>query len=432
MAGDDPEPRLSTRRWCWWSSASLASLVPGVPEYQLDPEVVLIGLLPPLLYAAAIRTSLVDFRANRRAIGAAVGRRGRRSRPSVVGLVAWRLLPEVSARRRASRSAPSWRRRTRWPPRRSPAGWACRGGWCPSSRARACSTTRRRWSSLRTAIAAITARVGVWAVVGDFVLAVGRRRRGRLRGRRWCSPPSARRVDGPGARHDAVVHRAVPGLPAGRGHPRERRARRRRHRADPRPQGAGAAVGVVAAVRADQLAHRAVRAGERRVPAHRPAGAATSIRARATATGRPRPRRAALRRGAPGATIVARIVWVFGATAIYRSGRHGCAAHAWPWAHAALVSWAGMRGVVTLAAAFALPEATPAARRAACWPRSPSWRHAAAPGHDAALAGPPAATCPARTRPRTRCRRPPLLSNATRAGLDRLEELRSDGRRPER
>jgi CPA1 family monovalent cation:H+ antiporter len=30
---------------------------------------VLIGLLPPLLYAAAIRTSVVDFRANRRAIG---------------------------------------------------------------------------------------------------------------------------------------------------------------------------------------------------------------------------------------------------------------------------------------------------------------------------------------------------------------------------
>jgi CPA1 family monovalent cation:H+ antiporter len=42
--------------------------VSAVPEVRLDPEVVLVGLLPPLLYAAAIRTSLVDFRANRTSI----------------------------------------------------------------------------------------------------------------------------------------------------------------------------------------------------------------------------------------------------------------------------------------------------------------------------------------------------------------------------
>ena len=46
----------------------VASYVPGVPEIHLEPEVVLFGLLPPLLYAAAIQTSLVDFNANRRAI----------------------------------------------------------------------------------------------------------------------------------------------------------------------------------------------------------------------------------------------------------------------------------------------------------------------------------------------------------------------------
>ncbi|MDP3984893.1 MAG: sodium:proton antiporter, partial [Acidimicrobiia bacterium] len=68
------------------------SLVPFVPEVKLSAQVVLIGLLPPLLYAAAIRTSLIDFRANRRAIAllsvglvlfTAVG----------VGLVAHWLLP---------------------------------------------------------------------------------------------------------------------------------------------------------------------------------------------------------------------------------------------------------------------------------------------------------------------------------------------------
>jgi CPA1 family monovalent cation:H+ antiporter len=46
----------------------VASYLPGVPEIHLEPEVVLLGLLPPLLYAAAIQTSLVDFNANRRAI----------------------------------------------------------------------------------------------------------------------------------------------------------------------------------------------------------------------------------------------------------------------------------------------------------------------------------------------------------------------------
>ena len=44
------------------------SYLPGVPEIHLEAEVVLLGLLPPLLYAAAIQTSLVDFNANRRAI----------------------------------------------------------------------------------------------------------------------------------------------------------------------------------------------------------------------------------------------------------------------------------------------------------------------------------------------------------------------------
>ena len=42
-----------------------AAYVPGVPTIHLESEVVLLGLLPPLLYAAAIQTSLVDFNANR-------------------------------------------------------------------------------------------------------------------------------------------------------------------------------------------------------------------------------------------------------------------------------------------------------------------------------------------------------------------------------
>ena len=45
-----------------------AAYVPGVPDVRLEPEVVLLGLLPPLLYSTAIQSSLVDFNANRRSI----------------------------------------------------------------------------------------------------------------------------------------------------------------------------------------------------------------------------------------------------------------------------------------------------------------------------------------------------------------------------
>lgn len=45
-----------------------ASFLPFVPEVHLEPEVVLLGLLPPLLYSAALTSSLVDFNAHRRVI----------------------------------------------------------------------------------------------------------------------------------------------------------------------------------------------------------------------------------------------------------------------------------------------------------------------------------------------------------------------------
>ncbi|MGI8417374.1 MAG: Na+/H+ antiporter [Nakamurella sp.] len=69
-----------------------ASFIPFIPEVHLESEVVLLGLLPPLLYATAIRTSVVDFRVNIRVIGylsvlLVVVTAG------VVGLLAWLILP---------------------------------------------------------------------------------------------------------------------------------------------------------------------------------------------------------------------------------------------------------------------------------------------------------------------------------------------------
>jgi monovalent cation/hydrogen antiporter len=68
------------------------SFIPIYEPPQLTPDLVLLGLLPPLLYATAIRTSVIDFRANRGPIISlsvllvvvtALG----------VGLVTWWLLP---------------------------------------------------------------------------------------------------------------------------------------------------------------------------------------------------------------------------------------------------------------------------------------------------------------------------------------------------
>ncbi|GAA1546429.1 cation:proton antiporter [Nocardioides humi] len=41
-----------------------ASFIPGAPEVRLSPEVVLAGILPPLLYASAVRLPVVDLRRN--------------------------------------------------------------------------------------------------------------------------------------------------------------------------------------------------------------------------------------------------------------------------------------------------------------------------------------------------------------------------------
>jgi monovalent cation/hydrogen antiporter len=73
----------------------LASLVPGVAEVAFDPEVVLLVVLTPLLYSAALGSSYVGIRANLRPIGLlAVGLVAFTT--VVVGLVAWWVVPGLS------------------------------------------------------------------------------------------------------------------------------------------------------------------------------------------------------------------------------------------------------------------------------------------------------------------------------------------------
>jgi NhaP-type Na+/H+ and K+/H+ antiporters len=111
------------------------SYVPGVPDYRIDPNVVLLLFLPPLLYSAAWRTSNRSLRANLRPIALLS-----------VGLVLFTTLvvgwwpgrwSPVCRWPRRSRSARSSPRPTPWRRRRWPAAPACPGGWSASSRARA-------------------------------------------------------------------------------------------------------------------------------------------------------------------------------------------------------------------------------------------------------------------------------------------------------
>ena len=81
--------------------------------------------------------------------------------------------------------------------------------------------------------------------------------------------------------------------------------------------------------------------------------------------GRGVPELAGIALGIAGVLVAARFVWVFPATWLSRLipawRRHDPLP---PWSHTTIIAWAGMRGVVSLAAALALPAAIPRARPA--------------------------------------------------------------------
>ena len=90
-----------TKRIGWSAPVSLvlvgavASFVPGVPHLEIEPDLILYGLLPPLLFAAAIRTSFVDVRARRDGILLlSVGLVA--FTVVTVGLTAWLVVPAIS------------------------------------------------------------------------------------------------------------------------------------------------------------------------------------------------------------------------------------------------------------------------------------------------------------------------------------------------
>jgi CPA1 family monovalent cation:H+ antiporter len=402
----------------------VASLVPGVPDYQIDPDIVLIGFLPPLLYAAALRTSLVDVRANKQAIGImAVG--AVVFTTVLVGLVAWAVIPGVSL-----------------------AGAFALGAVVSPPDAVAATTIARRVGmprrivailegesllndatalvALRTTTAAILASVSVLEVGGLFVLAAGG---GIVVGLAMAAvlAMARKRVQDPVL--DTTLSLVAPFLT---------------YLAAETVNASGVLAVVIVGL---LLGHKspALQSASSRLAEQTNWRTITfvlenavflliglqlrTVVQNATEGDLTSPQLAVICAVVLLATLLTRIVWVFGATAAYRHGTATMRANAWSWSAATLTSWAGMRGVVTLAAAFTLPEVTP--RRDVLILAAFAvvggtllvngttlpWlvRRLDLPGPDPAEDALEEAA---------------LLSKATRAGLARLDELKAEGDDP--
>ncbi|MFD3508605.1 Na+/H+ antiporter [Nocardia sp. NPDC058666] len=145
-----------------------ASYLPMVPQVHLEPEVVLLGLLPPLLYTAALRTSLVDFKDNLRTIASlSVGLV--LFSTFAVALVVWWLLPVPFAAAVALGAVVA-------PPDAVAATAVARRTGMPRSivtvlEDESLFNDATALVALRSAIAAMAGAVTVWQIGGDFLLA---------------------------------------------------------------------------------------------------------------------------------------------------------------------------------------------------------------------------------------------------------------------
>ncbi len=331
-----------------------ASYVPGVPEIHLEPEVVLLGLLPPLLYAAAVNTSLVDFNANRRPILLLS-----------VGLVVFSTLGVAAVLRLAVPEI----------------GWSLAlaiGAVVAPPDAVAATAIGRRIGlprrivtilegesllndatalvALRMAIAAMAASVTVWDIGKDFVLAAGG---GLLTGlvtfvvvaflrKRVTDPlldtgisfvvPFAAYIVAEEIHASGVVAVVVAGLLLGHKAPILQTAPSRiAERTNWRTIAyvLENTVFLLIGLQADWLIREV---GDSEL------GARTALVACVATLA---------------TVVVLRLVWVFGARyLLLRPGPDPVTGERASWRYSFLIGWAGMRGVVTLAAAFVVPVDT--------------------------------------------------------------------------
>ena len=97
-----------------------------------------------------------------------------------------------------------------------------------------------------------------------------------------------------------------------------------------------------------------------------------------------------------------------------------------PWQYTFILGWAGMRGVVTLAAAFVIPRGRRAPRGAAAHRVHGRGRHPASSRGSRCPGSPAGSACPHPTRSRTRWPGRALLQQASKAGFMALDELEHD------
>ncbi|HVV13009.1 Na+/H+ antiporter [Amycolatopsis sp.] len=327
-----------------------ASFIPGVPSYQLDPEFVLVGLLPPLLFSTAVRTSLVEIRVNKAPIALlSVGLVAFTT--IAVGLVTWAVIPGLPLAAGIALGA------VVAPPDAVAATAVARRVGMPRRVVRILEgesllNDAAALVALRTAIAAIAGSVTLWEVGLDFVLAaVGGVVVGALIG--WGAFQLRRRLTDPVM--DTAWSFAVPFLaylPAEAVH------------------GSGVLAVVVAALILGQQTPR-MSSGPSRLASRLNWRTIQFLLENVVFLLIGLQLRRILAEVADSelsglaiagicacvlvATILARLAWLFG-SGLVRKLLPG-----WnlSWSETTAISWAGMRGVVTLAAAFVLPTDTP-------------------------------------------------------------------------
>ena len=332
---------------------TLVSLVPGVPQIGIDPELVLYGVIPPLLFAAAIRTSVRDVRARNDSILAlSVGLVA--FTVVAVGFVAWALMPAIGLAAAFALGAVV-------APTDAVAVNAV-AGRIPLPRrlvtvleGESLLNDATALVALNAAIVAIVSVVNPWLVVGDFVIAVlGGVAVGLALG--WILSMIRKQLRAPVL--DTSLSLITPYL------------------AFIVAQSFGGS-GVLAVVIAGLfLAYRSpsIQSAEARIAerlnwrtvdyllqnavflfiglnlvditrgalAHSP-GLWPTI---------------GICAGILGALLVSRFVWVMTLTLLYRRGPRFLRGRSWSWRNGVAVSSAGIRGVVTLIAVFLLPGST--------------------------------------------------------------------------
>ncbi|KQV75754.1 sodium:proton antiporter [Aeromicrobium sp. Root344] len=339
----------------------IGSYLEFVPDFKLTPEIVLVGLLPPLLYAAAIRTSLIDFQTYRRPIAllsvglvlfTTVG----------VGLVVWAMLDVKLAVGLALGAVVA-------PPDAVAATAIARRVGLPRRvvtilEGESLVNDATAIVTLRTSIAAISGTVSVWQVGGGFLVsaiggvAIGLGVAfviGHIRKliqddvtdvavsllTPWIAYLPAEEIHIPGmdSQPSGVLAVVVAGVILGHKSPRIQSASSRLFERTNWTTISYVLENAVFLLIGLQIRSIVDDLSNSELSATRITWSCVAVLA---------------------AVIVLRIVWVFPATYLPRMIPRIAEAEARPTPQAAfLVAWTGMRGVVTLAAVFLLPEDTP-------------------------------------------------------------------------